>query len=332
MRQWLIQCKREKEIGPKKLVGYLEAIPEVETSKLYGVIIAAACDISKKARDHFRLKCTELGFSECYIWSAAEIEDMLYQPKNDGILFAYFGISLAIKRRTAASRLRSRLAAKRKLQSIFEEDEIGSVALFLDPDDTTYPYITEQQKYKDLTWKFGFIDSYDPWGILIQLRSYFAFLDDDGAHWDIADAFDDVPRTLTHVQWGQWVDLLQYIEQTDLRDEVVAFHNSLPPQNKGIAVVKALLQFEEIIDVDKTGDPFFPHPILYVTMRDGDIPYASATATLSVATVFSERVGKELPPALFPARSLELLNNQEGRVHKFPEHLRKPSGSSPQSN
>src|SRR3954452_10034757 len=29
-RLWLIQCKRERQIGPKKLVAYLEEIPEAE--------------------------------------------------------------------------------------------------------------------------------------------------------------------------------------------------------------------------------------------------------------------------------------------------------------
>ena len=31
---------------------------------------------------------------EFYLWGAGELEDMLYQPKNDHILFAFFGISL----------------------------------------------------------------------------------------------------------------------------------------------------------------------------------------------------------------------------------------------
>src|SRR6266567_2753651 len=47
-RLWLIQCKREKAIGPKKLAGYLDAIPVDHANRLYGIIFAAACDFPKR--------------------------------------------------------------------------------------------------------------------------------------------------------------------------------------------------------------------------------------------------------------------------------------------
>ena len=82
-RVWLIQCKREKAITPKKLGRYLDAIPADEVGKLYGIVFAAACDFSKSARDLFRARTRELGFAEAYVWGKGELEDMLYQPKND---------------------------------------------------------------------------------------------------------------------------------------------------------------------------------------------------------------------------------------------------------
>ena len=45
-------------------------------------------------------------------------EDMLFQPKNDGILFAYFGFSLSIRRRSVKTELRARLTTKRKLRRL----------------------------------------------------------------------------------------------------------------------------------------------------------------------------------------------------------------------
>jgi hypothetical protein len=36
------------------------------------------------------------GVSEFHLLGRAELDDMLYQPKNDRILFAVFGISLVI--------------------------------------------------------------------------------------------------------------------------------------------------------------------------------------------------------------------------------------------
>ncbi|MES1200364.1 MAG: restriction endonuclease [Pseudomonadota bacterium] len=115
-RQWLIQCKRERAITPKKLEGYVEAIPTEERDRIYGVIFAAACDFSKTARDKYREKVRALGFAEAYLWGKAEIEDALFQPKNDHLLFAYFGISLQARRRSLRSDVRARLAAKRKVK------------------------------------------------------------------------------------------------------------------------------------------------------------------------------------------------------------------------
>jgi hypothetical protein len=49
-RIWLIQCKREKSIPPKKLGTYLGSIQESDPIELHGIIFAAACDFSKTAR------------------------------------------------------------------------------------------------------------------------------------------------------------------------------------------------------------------------------------------------------------------------------------------
>ena len=97
-RLWLIQCKREKDIGPSRLVSYLDAIPESSILNLHGLIFAAACNFSKKSIDSFRAWCLAKGVQEAYLWGHATIEDFLYQPKNDHLLFAYFGISLQIRR------------------------------------------------------------------------------------------------------------------------------------------------------------------------------------------------------------------------------------------
>src|SRR5947209_4958314 len=58
-RLWLIQCKREKVIGPTKLKNYLDEISGPDRRELHGIVFAAACDFSKKARDLFREKMHE---------------------------------------------------------------------------------------------------------------------------------------------------------------------------------------------------------------------------------------------------------------------------------
>jgi hypothetical protein len=113
-RVWLVQCKREKRISPKQLVGYLRSIPESEKPELYGILFVGACDFSKMARDAFRSAIRELGFTEGYLWGKGEVEDMLFQPKNDYLLFAYFGISLQTRRRQLKTDVRAKLTTKRK--------------------------------------------------------------------------------------------------------------------------------------------------------------------------------------------------------------------------
>ena len=103
---WLIQCKREKTIGPKKLGGYVTG---TDLTGLYGVIFAAACDFSKEAHDVFRGMLREAGIAEFHLWGKGEIEDMLFQPRNDHLLFAYFGVSLQIRKRSLKTDVRARL-------------------------------------------------------------------------------------------------------------------------------------------------------------------------------------------------------------------------------
>jgi hypothetical protein len=67
-RLWLIQCKREKTIAPKKLRAYLDGLPQSTDEPIHGIIFAAACDFSKTARDVFRTRTRELGFNEAYLW------------------------------------------------------------------------------------------------------------------------------------------------------------------------------------------------------------------------------------------------------------------------
>jgi hypothetical protein len=60
----------------------------------HGVILAAPANFSKKTRDVFGRELERKGVREFHLWGKADIEDSLYRPKNDHLLYAYFGISL----------------------------------------------------------------------------------------------------------------------------------------------------------------------------------------------------------------------------------------------
>src|SRR5690348_1759210 len=84
---WMIQCKREKELGPKRVEAIISEAVNSD-SPPYGYILAAPAHFSKTAHDKFREELRNRGVMEFYLWGAGELEDMLYQPKNDHILFA----------------------------------------------------------------------------------------------------------------------------------------------------------------------------------------------------------------------------------------------------
>jgi len=91
----------------RSVAEYLNALPQADADGLYGLIFAAATDFSKAARDLFREKTRELGFGETCLWGKGEIEDALFQPKNDNLLFGYFGFSLKTRQRNLKTELRS---------------------------------------------------------------------------------------------------------------------------------------------------------------------------------------------------------------------------------
>jgi hypothetical protein len=62
----MIQCKREKEIGPKKLKAIIQEIDSDDPP--YGYILAASTHFSKRSYDLFRQTLIEKGVMEFYLW------------------------------------------------------------------------------------------------------------------------------------------------------------------------------------------------------------------------------------------------------------------------
>lgn len=112
-REWRIQCKREQEIGPSKLEDITDKLLKSHDRSCHGIIVSAPCDFSKQSRDVFRTILAKAGIEEFFLWGKAELEDLLFLPSNDHLLWAYFGISLRIRRKSLQSKVRSRLATKR---------------------------------------------------------------------------------------------------------------------------------------------------------------------------------------------------------------------------
>lgn len=266
-RIWLIQCKREKTITPKKLGQYIDDIPQAEAKSLYGIVFAAACDFSKTARDVFRAKTRDLGLSEAHLWGKGELEDMLYQPKNDDILFTFFGISNRIRQRSISAEVRRRLATKRKAKRLLEHKSPAEV-LIRDAGDDRYPYPDEDKETKYArrwsVYKFG--GCYHDGLHLLKMRC-FAFIDDDGVSWDYAETMNDASPHDN--PWKAEKDS-QLVQERDVeRSKAMAIWNALPEANRGWYETWWVLPYEQIIDIDEHGDEWFEGPHVHLHEFDG---------------------------------------------------------------
>jgi hypothetical protein len=154
---WFIQCKRYKELGPADVAKILADAPLAEDPKPFGYVLAAACDFSKSSRDLFHANLADAGIQEHHIWGRAELEDMLFLPKNDHLLFAYFGISHRVRRRSIKTLVRSRLATKRRLAKVFDgiSGKSFHMVFIRNPSDESYPFIKDPVSFlKNPRWRY----------------------------------------------------------------------------------------------------------------------------------------------------------------------------------
>lgn len=307
-RLWVVQCKREKSIGPKKLADFLDEIQLDKSEDGWGIIFAASCNFSLSARDTFRAKARELGFSEAHLWGKGELEDALFQPKNDHLLFAYMGISLQARRRSARTEIRSRLTMKRKTKKLITPMR---PVLVRDVTDDRYPYM-DSDKTKSLferrRWKVYSAGQCKHDGLHLLRQRHFAFLDDDDEHWDFAETMNDAEHSRYEDPWSN-VDGNR-IDQA--RVEAMALWEALPEQNRAWFEHHIILPYENILDIDEDGDEIFRNPHIFVSDLSGVPPGPF------------RRYGRTRVTSMSQFNPRKAYAEPEKRVEKFP---RKPTGA-----
>lgn len=288
-RLWLVQCKREQTIGPSKLVAYLADLGPEAKSGLHGIIFAAACTFSKKTRDAFRSWCLENSLQEFYLWGAAEIEDLLYLPKNDHLLFAYFGISLQIRKLKAGTEIRRLVALKRKLnRHIPLSDHFGKAVVLRDASDKRYPF-TDGKTLEE--GKFLWLPSYSTGisavGLRVVLRRHWAYYNYEHEHWDFASGINlSVPSRHENPFHQFQIDE----KQENLTDELRAFWLSIPRGNQFHLVITGRIGYDEIVEVDDVGDNELKAPTIFVTFRDGRPPFEKQAEVKFIPSLHSVSV------------------------------------------
>ena len=274
-RVWLIQCKREKSIGPSQMRAHLAAIPAASASGLHGFLFVAACDFSLKTREVLREWCRQHGVSECIVWGRGELEDLLFQPQNDGLLFAYFGISIRLQRQRVSTELRRTVALKRKLKRLFgDESRYGRTVLLRDPSDDRYPYVDgDSLKETKSLWLPRNALGIGVFGLRIVTREFWAYYDYDTQRWDFASGVD---LSIPSAHENPWYEL-QRASEASTSGQVVDFWNSLPKDNQFFFQAIADVPYEDIIEIDDVGDDLLKAPAVFVKFSKDASPYVERT-------------------------------------------------------
>ncbi len=277
-RHWLFQCKRNKSFAPARMKAVVdEALASLQGSP-YGLVLVVACDVSKKARDAFRAACVSKGIREFFVWARGELEDMLFQAKNDHLLFAYFGISLQQRRRSQATTLRSRIATKKKLANLLQTEEYSrehKLFLVRDPDDSSYRERAEKGKWH--LCRFANLKHPDLLTAITGGR--FGYVAPDGKGWDVIKGFDSskelTDNDLRHA--GAWIDDEPERQRRPSPEQM--FYEEYVPQERRMNIfVLRWIDLDRIIAIDPIGDGRFPVPHVFVSYRGEDGPFEPGQA------------------------------------------------------
>lgn len=271
---WMIQCKREKTIGPKRVKQILaEIVPE---NSPYGYILAASANFSKESYDIFREELRKKGVMEFYLWGKAELEDLLHLPKNDRILFTFFGISLVSRRKSRATEIRQVVINKNKLYRILgETPNFHQPILLRDSKDAKYPYKAEYKDFKERPrWREYNVVEYHPWGLIICLREYFAYFDAGKKEYDYTEAANLLYRKSDSDEDKE--------KQRRTRENVEDYWEHLPRRNQARFFINGLVRYDEMLVIDDKGDDWHRFPHIFVDFDGRTGPIAGALEFIKI--------------------------------------------------
>lgn len=266
-RVWIIQCKREREIGPTRLEEIVNESVPAGGIPPYGFAIVAASDFSLKSRQRFQAIMNARRVQESFLWGKAELEDQLYQSRHDHLLFAYFGFSLQTRRRSAKTAFSTRLTTKKRLLKALEADGPGerghTPVLVRDAAALDYPIVLGDGAADDATPRWRYFDvaghlRVDCLAVIV--RQYYAWADVRTEEWDAYRNVDmGVPQHLQ--RWSVEEQQKQITREEPVRRFYFA---RVPKLNQAHLYVLGLIPYDRILLVDEIGDVAYPGPHIVV--------------------------------------------------------------------
>ena len=311
---WMIQCKREKSLGPTRILNILNDGVD-DKNPPYGYIIAAPVDFSKKSQDVFRDTLRAKGVTEFYMWGKAELEDMLALPKNDHVLFTFFGISLAVRKRSKATEVRFSVNNKNKLLRVLSDGEqtqdIYKSVLLRDVKDEHYPW---DERYKEFDqyprWEEQIAYGYHPKGLLFHLRKHRGYVDTKKKVYDFIEEEDLLYREKDNVGRMEMPDPEQYKK----REQILDYWKHLPRKNQAFYVLDGIILFDDMLVIDDKGDILNNFPHIFVDFQPPNGPFKGFWKKLLVGNEEIDLNTEDYKRAkIFPSAFPEI---KQGKVYK----------------
>lgn len=307
-RQWIFQCKREKSLGPKDVK---KAVAESLGTRAapHGFVLAAACNVSAAARDTFRSEMVQHGVKEFHLWARGELEDMLFQAKNDRILFGFFGLSLHANRQSSSAALRAAILLKKRLRADLEQQEQGGrdrrLVLIRDPLDDRYPHECD-----DARWMLcEYFDTDDLRGMRVIAREHLSWVKEREGKWDALFDFDaSLPEKWQCLMNGddrRFVPGAGPAESEYVREMRRFWRDYVPGNESAVLKVVRRVPSDRVVAFDPLGDRHHPVPQLFVTWHPAHGPFDEGKwggfhAATAHGKLFETRPTTETRTAWFP--------------------------------
>ncbi len=285
-REWRIQCKRYKTLRPKEMRQFVrEAVGD--GAPPHGLILAIACDVSAATLDAFHDQARALGVIERQLWIKAHVEDMLFRPENDGLLFVYFGISLTAQRRSRLQDLRHDIAIKRRLARLLEMKKMDQSVNFeeflvRDIEDTHFPNEEDVPNFDAMDnppWHTVVPTGICHLGLLVTRWRFPGWVRDDGT-WDLlADHARPASTGMGEIyrrEKGDW-----------WRDPEVM--ERIPKEQRTVFSDEWILPLSSILLVDDFGDQAYAGPHLFCSFTNTEGPYLGRVLRMT----YSREWGRE---------------------------------------
>jgi hypothetical protein len=136
--------------------------------------------------------------------------------------------------------------------------------LIRDIDASTYPF-KEPDSAKKPRWFYGYFLNHYYDGVVCKTREYFAYVHDDGKHWDYVPEFNDVEYSAEMDVWREDDERRTLWEK---REKVASFWREIPEKNRGWLEVLWHIPYDSIIAIDSDGDTYARCPHIYMPLID----------------------------------------------------------------